>query len=72
MGIVIQEDTGTKSAWSELEHFVLKREQQWQTGQEAPEFARYEKELRVAIYCSSQKPFGRLKRYSKQRLNQPA
>jgi hypothetical protein len=45
MEIVIQENTGTKSAWSELEQFVLKREKQWQTGQEAPEFASYEKEL---------------------------
>jgi hypothetical protein len=45
MGIVIQEDIDTKTAWSELEHFVLKREEQWQTGQAVPEFARYEKEL---------------------------
>jgi hypothetical protein len=45
MGIVIQENTGTKSAWVELERFVLRREKQWQTGQEVPEFASYEKEL---------------------------
>jgi hypothetical protein len=41
----MQEDTGTKSAWAELEQFVLKREKQWQSGQEAPAFSRYEHEL---------------------------
>ena len=30
MEIVMEKSTGTKSAWAELEHFVLKREKQWQ------------------------------------------
>jgi hypothetical protein len=42
MEIVIQENTGTKSALAELERFVLRREKRWQSGQEAPEFASYE------------------------------
>jgi hypothetical protein len=41
----MQTSPGTKSAWAELEHFVLRREQQWQSGEERPEFARYEHEL---------------------------
>ncbi len=45
MEIVMQESTGTKSAWAELEHFVLRREKQWQSGEETPEFASYEHEL---------------------------
>jgi len=45
MEIVIQEKTGTKSAMAELERFVLRREKQWQTSKEVPEFARYEHEL---------------------------
>ena len=45
MEIVIQENTGTKSAMAELERFVLSREKQWQTSKEVPEFARYEHEL---------------------------
>ena len=45
MEIVIQTSTDTKSAWTELEHFVLRREKQWQSGEETPEFARYEHEL---------------------------
>jgi len=45
MEIVMQTSTGTKSAWTELEHFVLKREKEWQNGEETPEFARYEHEL---------------------------
>jgi hypothetical protein len=45
MEIVMQESTGTKSAWEELERFVLRRERQWQTGEETPVFASYEQEL---------------------------
>ena len=45
MEIVMEKSTGTKSAWAELEHFVLKREKQWQSGEETPEFASYEHEL---------------------------
>jgi hypothetical protein len=45
MEIVLQTSTGTKSAWTELEHFVLRREEQWQSGEETPEFASYEHEL---------------------------
>jgi hypothetical protein len=45
MEIVMEKSTGTKSAWAELEHFVLKREKQWQNGEETSEFASYEHEL---------------------------
>lgn len=45
MEIVMEKSTGTKSAWAELEQFVLRREKQWQRGEETPEFARYEYEL---------------------------
>ena len=45
MEIVKEKSTGTKSAWVKLEHFVLKREKQWQSGEETPEFASYEHEL---------------------------
>ena len=45
MEIVMEKSTGTKSAWAELEQFVLKREKQWQQGEETPEFASYEHEL---------------------------
>jgi hypothetical protein len=38
----MQKSTGTKSAWAELEQFVLQREKQWQSGEETPEFASYE------------------------------
>ena len=37
--------TGTKSAWAELEQFVLRREKQWQRGEKRSEFASYEQEL---------------------------
>jgi len=49
MEIVIQESTGTKSAWAELEEFVKRREKQWQAGEAEPEFARYERELHEAV-----------------------
>ncbi len=45
MEIVMQKNTGIKSAWVELEQFVLRREEQWQSGAEPPEFASYEHEL---------------------------
>lgn len=45
MEIVIQEETGTKSAWKELERFITGREHQWQRGEAKPEFAKYEQEL---------------------------
>ncbi len=45
MEIVMEKSTSTKSAWAELEDFVLKREKQWQGGEERPEFASYEHEL---------------------------
>jgi len=45
MEIVMQTSAGTKSAWAELEHFVLRREKGWQNGEETPEFASYEHEL---------------------------
>ena len=45
MEIIMEKSTGTKSAWAELEHFVLRREKQWQRGEERPEFTRYEHEL---------------------------
>lgn len=45
MEIVMPKNTSTKSAWAELEYFVLKREKQWQNGGETPEFASYEHEL---------------------------
>ena len=45
MEIVMQKRTGTKSAWAELEQFVLRREKEWQSGEEIPEFASYEHEL---------------------------
>jgi hypothetical protein len=49
MEIVMQKNTGTKSAWAELEQFVLKREKQWQSGEETPEFASYEHELHERV-----------------------
>ena len=49
MEIVMQESTGTKSAWAELEHIVLQREKQWQSGEEIPEFASYEHELHEGL-----------------------
>ena len=45
MEIVMQKRTGTKSAWAELDQFVMNREKQWQGGEERPEFASYEHEL---------------------------
>ena len=45
MEILMEKSTGTKSAWAELEQFVLKREEQWQRGAETPEFASYEHEV---------------------------
>jgi hypothetical protein len=45
MEIVMEESTGPKSAWAELEQFVLNREEQWQRGAERPDFASYEHEL---------------------------
>jgi hypothetical protein len=45
MEIIMEESTGTKSAWAELEQFVLRREKQWQKGEETPDFASYEHEL---------------------------
>lgn len=45
MEIVMEKRTGTKSAWADLEQFVLKREKQWQSGEATPEFASYEHEL---------------------------
>ena len=45
MEIVMQANTGTKSAWEELETFVRQRERQWKSGAETPEFASYEHEL---------------------------
>ena len=45
MEIVMEKSTGTKSAWAELEQFVLQRAEQWQSGEETPEFASYEHEL---------------------------
>ncbi|MCP4935316.1 MAG: hypothetical protein GY927_14230, partial [bacterium] len=41
----MQKNTGIKSAWVELEQFVLRRAEQWQSGAEPPEFASYEHEL---------------------------
>ena len=49
MEIVMQESTGTKSAWAELEQIVLQREKQWQSGKEIPEFASYEHELHEGL-----------------------
>ena len=49
MEIVMEKSTGTKSAWAELEQFVWKREKQWQGGEAAPEFARYELELHECL-----------------------
>ena len=45
MEIVKEKNTGTKSAWAELAQFVLKRKEQWQKGEETPEFGSYEQEL---------------------------
>jgi hypothetical protein len=45
MEIVMQKNTGPKSAWIELEQFVLQRKGQWQAGKETPEFGSYEHEL---------------------------
>ena len=45
MNIVTQEDTDTKSAWSKLNQFLLQREAQWHTDEEAPAFASFECEL---------------------------
>lgn len=45
MEIVKQKNTGIKSAWANLEQFILRQEEQWQGGEETPEFASYEHEL---------------------------
>ncbi len=45
MNIVTQEDTDTKSAWSQLNQFLLQREAQWLTDEELPVFASFECEL---------------------------
>jgi hypothetical protein len=64
MEIVIEKSTGTKSAWSELEHFVLKREKQWQSDEEMPEFAGYEYELHERLMKLERELLGaELKRY---------
>jgi hypothetical protein len=49
MEIVMEKSTGTKSAWAELEQFVLQRAEQWQSGEERPEFASYEHELHECL-----------------------
>lgn len=49
MEIVMQANTGTKSAWEELEKFVQQRERQWKSGAETLEFARYEHELHECL-----------------------
>ena len=45
MNIVTQEDIETKSAWSKLNQFLIQREAQWHTDEEAPAFASFECEL---------------------------
>lgn len=45
MNIVTQDDTDTKSAWSKLNQFLLQRDTQWHTDEEAPAFASFEREL---------------------------
>ena len=42
MEIVMEANTGSKTAWAELEHFVLQRAKQRQSGEEPPEFADFE------------------------------
>lgn len=49
MEIVMEKSTGTKSAWAELEQFVLQRAEQWQSGEETPEFASYEHKLHECL-----------------------
>lgn len=49
MEIVMEESTGSKTAWTELEHFVLQRAKQWQNGEETPEFADFEYELHERV-----------------------
>ena len=45
MNIVTQDDTDTKSAWSELNQFLLQRSTQWHTDEEAPAFTSFERDL---------------------------
>lgn len=45
MNIVTQEDTDTKSAMSKLNQYLLQREAQWHTEEEAPAYASFECEL---------------------------
>jgi hypothetical protein len=45
MNIVTQDDTDTKSAWSKLNQFLLRRSTQWHPDEEAPAFASFEREL---------------------------
>ncbi len=49
MEIVMQKNTGPKSAVEELERFVRQREKQWQSREETPEFASYEYELHARV-----------------------
>lgn len=49
MEIVMQKNTGPKSALEELERFVRQREKQWQSREETPEFASYEYELHARL-----------------------
>ena len=61
---VMEKSTGPKSAWAELEQFVLKREKQWQKGEEIPEFASYEHELHERLMKLERELLGaELKRY---------
>ena len=46
---VMEKSTGPKSAWAELEQFVLQQAEQWQRGEEMPEFASYEHELHECL-----------------------
>lgn len=64
MEIVMQDETGTKSAWKELERFVIEREQQWQRGEATSEFGKYEQELHEQMMKLEQALLGaELERY---------
>ncbi len=64
MEIVMEKRTGPKSAWAELEQFVLRREKQWQRGEETPEFASYEHELHEQLMKMERELLGaELERY---------
>ena len=64
MEIIQQEITAEKSAWTELEAFVLARQEKWERGVGKPEFASYEEELHERLMALERELIGaELKKY---------